>query len=105
MQLFVMNNAVFMEVCVIMEFVSFGVLTMRATLARTAHCYSPVFQIAERCWRVMPQGNIVHLVNQVFCSSLKQWLSCPTIVDCSQVLLGRFLTTSSVGTVMQLPNG
>ena len=69
MQLFAMNNAVFMEGSVIMEFVSFDVLTMRATLARTAPCSSPVFQIAERYWRVMPLGNIVRLVNQVFCSS------------------------------------
>lgn len=105
MQLFAMNNAVFMAVFVIMGFVSLDVLTMWATLARTALCSSLVFQIAERCWRLMPLANIVHLVNRVSCSSWKWWLSCQTIGGYSPVLLGKFLISSSVDTVMQLLNG
>lgn len=54
-QLFVMNNAVCMEVFVTMGFVSSVALTMRATHARIAPRSFLVFQFARRCWGTMFQ--------------------------------------------------
>lgn len=69
MQLFVMNNAAFMEGFVIMESVNSVVLTMQVTHARTVPCSSLVFQFVKMSWRENCLVSTAHPVNQVYCSS------------------------------------
>lgn len=71
MQLFVMSNAAFMEVSVMMECVNSAALTTQATHARTAPCFIPVLKFAKMCWRMssLVRVSTVHPVNQVYCSS------------------------------------
>ena len=73
MQRFVMSNAAFTEVFVMMESVNSAALTMQATHARTAPCSSPALTFVKMCWKTstLVPDSTVHPVNQAYCSSLR----------------------------------
>lgn len=72
MQRFVMSSVVCMEGFVTMVNVSSDVQIMRATLVKRVRQYCPACQCAMMYWFGILKGSIVHQVNSVYYSNLKQ---------------------------------